>query len=183
MNIRSLDKKYDAIYELGFQSYPDCPIPDFIARNAGVSMTGISYEYDNKANEFKHFKKYVVLAPMGSEGGPVELFLQFISKCRYPVVQIGSVGQFIGVKSDINVDRTGLSLLDTLPIIANSCAFVGCISSQLVLANGFEIPRIAYSNGLADGKHLVYSKYNYLVTNPSDGPAQFLHIIYMNMCQ
>jgi hypothetical protein len=57
----------------------------------------------------------------------------------FPVVQVGTRDEFI---PGVGVDFTGRSMLETVSIFRRAIAFVGPLSSQLVLASGFPIPRI-----------------------------------------
>jgi len=69
----------------------------------------------------------------------------------------------------MGIDKTGLDLLDTLSWIANSVGFVGIISSQLVLANGFDLIRkVGVHNGkVSDMRRLQISKTNFYYINGS----------------
>jgi len=153
--------KYETTYHLGFRYVPDKPLHLFMAHSLGFNLTyGISYQYPEveTLNE-----PYLVLAPRG-ETSYKNLFLDFIDVYSYKVVVIGGKGDYIGK----GIDKTGLDFLDTLSWIANSLGFVGIMSSQLVLANGFNIPKIAVHDGKSwDMRHIVRSETNFYPVNPT----------------
>ena len=143
---------YDKVFELGFCRHPDKCLSNFIAESVQVEIADIEYEFDD-CNSIEG--EYVVLAARGDN-----CFLDFIKKSPFKIVQIGGYGDFIGLSNE-SLNKTGLSMLDVLPILKHCKAFVGQISSQLVLANAFDIPKIAVSDGSADGSHLIYSSNNF----------------------
>lgn len=152
---------YETIYHLGFRSVPDCPLPQFIAHSIGSTWNGkIEYEYDDVPTLDE---PYIVLAPRG-ETSYKGLFLNLIKECPIKTVLIGGLGDLIG--SGLN--KCGLDLVETLPWIAKSKGFVGLMSSQLVLANGFNIPKVSPHDGIHwDMRHVVYSDTNFYPVNPT----------------
>jgi hypothetical protein len=59
-------------------------------------------------------------------------------------------------------------MLSTLSILSGAKGFVGLMSSQLVLANGFPYPRIAPHDGRSwDMRHVINTEYNHYPINPS----------------
>lgn len=152
---------YDMTYHMGFRRVPDKSIPSFICESVGFPPTvKIEYEYPNiKTSSFQ----YIVVAPRG-ETSFKELFIKFIEKCQLGCAVIGGMGDYIGV----GLDMTGLDFLETTAWIANSVGFVGLQSSQLCLANGFDIPKVVPHDGIHwDMRHVIYSDTNFYPINPT----------------
>lgn len=152
---------YKRTYQMGFRWVPDRTIPDFIALSVGIPLpVVVEYEYP----DFETLDEpYVVIAPRG-ETSFKQLFLDFIAICPIPCVVIGGVGDDIGD----GYNQTGLNLLETTTWISKSIGFFGLMSSQLALANGFDIPKIAPHNGINwDMRHVVYSDTNFYPVNPT----------------
>lgn len=157
----NVDGEYNKVYQLGFRGVPDGPIPGFIAKSAGIVWDGeISYDCD----DFPTLDEdYIVIAPRGLSSFQ-SLFLDVIAKSPVKSVVIGGKSDYIGA----GIDKCGLDLLETLPWIAKSKGFLGLMSSQLVLANGFNIPRIAPHDGIHwDMRHVIHSKNNHYPVNPT----------------
>ena len=124
---------YFQTYQLGFRGLPFYPLHNYIASLAGAPQNlPVQYDYVDKPTLEE---KYIVVAPRGESK-----FVPFIAKAL-KFVQVVQVGAKNDKVSNLGVDCTGLNFLDTLPWIAKAKAFVGCMSSQLVLAEGFAIPR------------------------------------------
>lgn len=152
---------YDTTYHLGFRSVPDRPLPEFIARSVGTTWDGvISYEFDDIPTLDE---PYIVVAPRG-ETSYKNTFNDLIRKSPVKAVVIGAYTDYVGE----GINKCGLDLLDTLPWIANSVGFVGMMSSQLVLANGFPIPKVAPHDGIHwDMNHVINSPSNFYPINPT----------------
>lgn len=159
-----IDKSfYETVYQLGFRSVPDRPLHKFIAKSVGIDprlLPEIGYEYpDIKVLD----EPYIVVSARGQTTF-IKLFAEVIKRCPIAVVQIGAKGEFIGD----SVDITGLDMLETTTWIAKSKGFVGLMSSQLVLANGFPINRVAVHDGIHwDMRHVVRSSFNHYPINPT----------------
>lgn len=156
-----MEGDYDKSYNFGFRWVPDRAIPDFIALTAGIPLpVEVKYDY----LDFETLDEpYIVIAPRG-ETGFKDLFVKFIENCPILCVVVGGEGDGIGVGKDI----TGLDLLETTTWIAKSKGFVGLMSSQLALANGFDIPKIAPHDGIHwDMRHVIYSDTNFYPVNPT----------------
>lgn len=152
---------YACVYHLGFRRTPDRPLHDFMAQSIGLPE-GLPIEY-----EYPNFplpeEPYIVLAARG-ETTYKQLFLDVMEKCPIKVIQIGGKGEAIGD----DVGRTGLNMLETVSIISGAKAFIGLMSSQLVLANGFDIPKVAPHDGRSwDMRHVVKGPKNFYPINPS----------------
>ena len=146
---------YEAVYHLGLRENPHRNIRDHIAGSVGApDGLPVSYEFDDH-REFDG--DYVVMAPRGGTTYK-PMFEEIIRRCPFPVVQVGSAGEAVAG----GIDRTGLDLLDTLPIIANCRAFVGLMSSNLVLANAFPCIKVAPHDGIHwDMRHVLYGSRNH----------------------
>lgn len=132
---------YDKVFHLGFRAEPDRRLDRFIAMQTGISeehLDGIKYDYMpiETLNE-----PYIILAPSGKKQHlHMDVLLELLDKSPVTVVQVG--GPEEGIKHRNGLDLTGLDMWDTLPWIANSIGFVGLLSANLVLANGFDIPKV-----------------------------------------
>lgn len=152
--------KYDVVYQMGFRTVPDRPLPEFIAKSIGLGeIDPLEFKYPDI--ETMNLP-YIVLGPRGSTSYK-DLFIRFVKDCPIPVVTIGGTLDYIG----IGIDKTGIDLLETTTWIAKSVGFVGIMSSQLVLANGFNIPKIAVHDGIHwDMRHVIRSESNFYPINP-----------------
>lgn len=161
---------YDMVYHLGFRTTPDRALPDFIAGWTGAPH-GLPIFYEFEKRDTGLTSPYVVVAPRGDA-----VFKEFIESCPFPVVQIGAKGEAV---SSAGIDRTGADLVETCNILAGARAFFGVMSSQLVLANGFPIPRVAYDFGRNDMRHVVHSYRNHYPANPTT--ARLIdHVAYLD---
>lgn len=152
---------YEQVFQLGFQSVPDRAIHQFIAAQQGIGLAlGVRYEVPIFA-DWATAKDYICIAPRGQTSFQ-SLFDELADRTN--AVIIGGTGDYTGHGRDY----TGLDLLKTAFILSRSSGFVGLMSSQLVLANGFDIPRIAPHDGKSwDMRHVIYSAYNHYPVNPS----------------
>ena len=152
---------YETVYHLGFRTAPNKALPAFIANSVGTDWNGkIEYEFDDLPTLDE---PYIVIAPRG-ETSYKGLFLDIVRNSKYKTVIIGGYGDYIGE----GINKCGLDLLATLPWIAKSKGFVGIMSSQLVLANGFDIPKISPHDGISwDMNHVIKSNTNFYPVNPT----------------
>ncbi len=164
--------QYEATYQLGFRRVPDCAIPDFIAKEAGFEERTFPICYDTP-DPYAYMairwlpQDYIVLAPRQSEDY-APLFADIIQKSPYHCVIVGGKGDLGEIKIDKLTLMTGWDYLITAAAISKAKAFIGLMSSPLVLANGFPIPRIAPHDGKSwDMNHVVRSEYNYYPVKPS----------------
>jgi len=161
--------QYDRVYHMGFRWVPDKAIPDFICESIGMAPpVEIKYEYP----DFETINgPYIIVAPRG-ETSYKETFKGVIESSPIPAVVVGGVGDYIGV----GIDQTGVDFLETTTWIAKSVGYVGLMSSQLAIANGFNIPKIAPHDGIHwDMRHVVYSPTNFYPVNPT--PLEILRIL------
>jgi len=175
---------YSAAYQLGFTQIPTKAPHQYMAEQHSVTVgLGIRYEYPelpiidwngapavdlpNKlGHETKMHLPYVCVAPRNPSSYG-QLFYDLTAKLRQQnigVVQLGAEGEYVGVGRD----ATGASMLETLSILSRASGFVGLMSSQLVLANGFDIPRIAPHDGKSwDMRHVIQTQWNHYPINPT----------------
>ena len=133
---------------MGFMRYPKEPLHKHIAKQCGVIAADIFYEYPDKK---PMSDPYVIFAP-GRFGEYASLMRQLIDNMPVPVVVVGRPEEYIGA----GINKTGLDLLDELVWIANSRGFVGTMSSHMVLAQGFKMPKIAlWHKGGCDPAHWI----------------------------
>ncbi len=160
-----LENTYTDVYHLGYRGIPDRALHQYIAAQIGLNLPlAVAYEYPDEIPAI--IQPYICLAPRGKTTYE-QLFHDLsivLTNHGVGVVQIGAKGDKVGV----GVDKTGLDMLDTLTILAHSAGFVGLMSAQLVLANGFPIPRIAPHDGIHwDMRHVLYTSFNSYPINPS----------------
>lgn len=157
------DLDYQAVYHLGFRSVPDFSIPDYLCYMAGVDPEPIDYESPKLSSPEPG--TYVVLAPRGDTSYNA-VFQEFVDRSPIPVYLVGGYGDNGVVHS--SHDMTGCDYYDTAALIGGAQAFVGLMSSQLALANGFPIPRIApHDDKSWDMRHVVRSEWNQYPVLPS----------------
>ena len=145
---------YETVWQLGFRSVPTCALPNFIAATAGIQNSAniqVSYEYPDIPTLDE---PYIVLAARGrTTFEPV--FKEVVEKCPIKVVQVGGFGDEISTNGN-SISITGLDMLETTTWIAKSVGFIGIMSAMLVIANGFDIPKVAPHNGKSwDMRHVV----------------------------
>lgn len=162
---------YAAVYQLGFRAWPEKSLIDHIAESVGAP-TGlpISYSFPDTPTMAT---PYIVMAP-----GPADQYRQFYLEVarlsQIPAVVVGAEGEYLGK----GIDRTGLGMLETLPWLAGARGFVGGMSSQLVLANAFPMPKVipipiaeARQGSRWDMRHVVKSPVHHYAINPSPNQA------------
>jgi hypothetical protein len=154
-------EEYEQVFQLGFQSVPDRAIHQFIAKEQGIT-TGLGIRYEHpEVPKWNIIGDYVCIAPRG-ETSYSTLFNEVADKTL--AVIIGGEGDYTGH----GIDMTGISLLQTCSLLSRAKGFVGLMSAMLVLANGFDIPRIApHDNRSWDMRHVVYTPYNHYPINPT----------------
>lgn len=147
-------QEYARVYQLGFRQTPDCALHQFIAKYAGIDVPlAIEYDYPPLL-DYTWSSPYVVLAPRGKTTFE-PIFNEIADKTTALIV--GGEGDYTGH----GIDLTGLDMLNTLTVLSGAKAFVGLMSSQLVLANGFDMPRISLNGYQADMRHSIRTAQNY----------------------
>ncbi len=153
--------EYDYVHHLGFKAVPDIPLPDYMAREAFLPV-GLPIRYEYPQVKLPD-EPYIILAPRG-ETSYKNLFLEVIEKSPIRVIQVGGPGEHIGDDKGI----TGLDILETVSWIAGAKAFIGIMSSQLALANGFSMPKVAVHDGKSwDMRHAVVKEGSLYPINPT----------------
>ncbi len=157
---------YEQVFQLGFRSVPDRAIHQFIAAQEGITIAlGVRYEHPKRGPSLPK-QRHICIAPRG-ETSYTALFndvADILQKQNIQPLIIGGVGDYTGH----GIDYTGRNLLETTTILSRAIGFIGLMSSQLVLANGFDIPRIAPHDGRSwDMRHVIYSEFNHYPVNPT----------------
>jgi len=152
---------YDTVWQLGFKQVPSCSLPEFIGRSAGIGNSAtlpIKYEYPDIETLDED---YIVLSARGNTIYNL-LFVNFVDTCPIKVVAIGGPGDYRFNPHPNLLNITGLDMLETTTWIAKSKGFVGLMSAMLVLANGFDIPKVAPHDGIHwDMRHVITSPNNH----------------------
>ncbi len=161
------EENYEAVYQLGFQVNPYKDLPGFIAESVGApSNLPVRYDLPNTAR-YHIDGEYIVIAPKGNT-----TFREvYEDVCRYSkvkVVQVGGPGE--GIDNPKTLDLCGeADMLQTAKLLAGSRAFVGFMSSNLVLANGFPnlLKFIPHDGKSWDMTHVLYSKKHKYLVDPT----------------
>lgn len=152
------EDEYKKIFQLGFRYTPDRMLHQFIAHQIGIDIPlEIKYEYPDHNFMEPMVGDYICIAPRGNTTF-VETFNE-LTKHKTCVV-IGARGEYTGY----GIDATGNDMLETLSCLAHSKGFVGLMSSQLVLANGFDIPRISLNGYQSDMRHAINTHRNFYMS-------------------
>lgn len=175
--------QYSVTYQLGFRHTPTKRLDHFIAESVGIDgvvMPKVQYEYPN----FETLDEpYVVLDTRG-ETSYNNTFLEFARLYPYKTVIVGGVGNFnqafLDLKTQLGdklIDLTGLDFLETATWMSKAKGFVGLMSSQLVLANGFPdlIKVIPHDGRSWHMGHVIYSDTHYYLVDPN--PQEMIDII------
>ena len=154
---------YSIVYHLGFRYVPDRPLHEFIATYTPVEKV------DKPTYTYPDFETrdepYIVVSPKG-ESTFIKLFNDFIQACPIDCVIVGSEGEYTG----FGIDKTGLDFLETTTWIAKSKGFLGMPFSQLTIANGFDILKVAVHDGIHwDMRHVIKSNTNIYPIKPTVG--------------
>jgi len=158
-----IDGDYDMIFHLGFKGPPDCALHEFIAKENGVQLDSDKIHYDFIVDK-KWKGKYIAIAPRGMRTPFGQLFDDVVNKSHLPVKIIGGAGDYRGYGEDC----TGLDFLETLSILHYAKAFVGLMSSQLVLANAFDMPKLIPWDGVSwPIDHVIYTPNHHYMIWPS----------------
>ncbi len=154
---------YERTFQLGFRNTPNTDLPSYIAQSIGTVWDGkIVYDFPEQATS----EKYYVTAPRGRTDF-LETFANFIRISPFTCKIIGGTQDYLPEFSGAE-DCTGVDFLETLPIIANSQGFLGLMSSQLVLANGCDVPKVILHDGKSwDMRHVIYSGQHHYLKNPA----------------
>ena len=155
---------YDTVWQLGYRQVPDRPLPNYIAMLAGIQAhNGIEVKYEYPDFETLD-EPYICVAPRGKTTY-AGLFQEIIEKSPIKVIQVGGWGDAVEGNA---IDKTGLDMLETTTWLAKSVGFVGIMSAMLVLANGFDFPKVSPHDSIHwDMRHVVRSENNFYPINPT----------------
>lgn len=127
------ESQYDKVYHLGFRSYPQCRLVDYFPTIYGFTMVDTAIKYDipehSSAGE-------VVIVP-GRNPLLKPYFIEILEKLpkELMIVQCGPKEELIKVNLP-NVNYC-CDIVDALCVMDNAKLFIGTLSANLVLANGF----------------------------------------------
>lgn len=153
---------YEMVYHLGFRSTPERRLVDWISETVG-GPKGLPVRYEFETRDAEAHRPYVVLAPRG-ETTYCDAFRRLCAISPIDVVQIGGAGEAI---PGYGIDRTGEDFVTTCNLIRGASAFFGLMSSQLVLANGFRLPKVVPHSNQWDMRHLEWNPGNIYLTDPT----------------
>lgn len=169
---------YESTYQLGYQYVPDCSLPEFIAKTAGVKISNVKYQVPEKMEiwDKRGIEDFIVIAPRG-ETSYKSVFQELIYNSPVRTVLIGSESDTKPFDGDFE-NAGGLDYLTTTYILSKSKGFTSIMSSQLVLANGFSMPKVVVHDGLSwDMRHPFYKpESQYLINPKSEDIAEALGI-------
>ncbi|MFN8392172.1 MAG: methyltransferase domain-containing protein [Bdellovibrionota bacterium] len=155
------EQQYAKVYQLGLQTEPVENLVDHVAKSAGAP-TGLPVFYEYPDREVLR-EPYIAVAP-GRDLKFREVLKEFVQRCPIQCVILGAADEYIGV----GIDATKLDPLETLPWLAKARGFVGLMSSPLVLANGFPIPKVTLHDGVTwNLSHVLRSPLNFYPVMPS----------------
>lgn len=152
---------YYKVWHLGFRHVPDEAIHKFIGHSVGIEVDDPVYEVPGYGSALK--MPYITISSRG-ETSYADLFREVIRSDPMRFVIVGGKGEYLGE----GIDATGLDYLQTASIIGFSIGFIGIMSSQLCLANGFNIPKVIPHDGHSwDMNHVIYSDLHHYLVNPT----------------
>ena len=165
---------YDAIYQLGFRTTPDCALHTWIGRSAGIpDVPPPSYQYP----DMTFFEEPYIVISARNPTTFNDTILDFINICPIKTVQIGCPHEYLESKS---VNMCHLNMLETVALMSKAVGFVGLPFSQLVLANGFpNLIKVAMHTGAHwNMSHLIYGPNNHYPVLPS--PEEVLRLLNLS---
>lgn len=159
------NSKYEAVYQLGFKSVPDKSLPEFISESVGLNKdVGKNIHY-NFIDEFDHTdSNYIVIAPRG-ETTYSTIFKGVIDYYEFKNIKsfiVGGRGDYFGK----GVDYTHLTFNQMTSLIVHSKFYLGIMSAPLVIANGFNVPKIIPYNNNWDMRHIVAKPESFYIFEP-----------------
>jgi hypothetical protein len=131
-------KEYEAVYQLGFRSFPDCSLPEYIAFEAGLPKE-IGQHIFYELPEFNKTEPFFVVAPKGCLH-PLETESE-VHRWMWSLLPEFQRLQQISPIKVIILDYKN-NMLDMASTIVNSDGFVGFASSPLTLAEGADMPKV-----------------------------------------
>lgn len=160
---------YLRVVHMGFRSTPTSELPSHIARSVGVppeEMPRVYYDYP----EIQTLDEpYICVAPRGNTTYK-DLFRDVIVNSPVAVAVIGGPADGVtAAERTIHdkpiIDLIGLDMLETVSWLSKCVGFMGLMSAMLVLANGFDMPKvIPHDNIHWDLRHVLKTpSHKYLV--------------------
>lgn len=140
------DKSYDRVYHLGLRDYPQCRLVDYYPKIYGFSLvdTTISYEFEKikEGDKIGYLNNPecppIVICP-GRNPNLKGIFNSLINSLiddHKTVYQVGPKDECI-TTCNPNVITYNVDMLNTLALLEHAKLFIGTLSANLVLANGF----------------------------------------------
>lgn len=180
------DKPCDKLYELGLRNYPNTYLADYYPPIYGFTNcdTTIKYDFETKKkfgdvlineNDFN----IVVCCGRNEQLRPwFGAFLEMAEQLPIQIYQVGPESELLGPHQLKNTKNLALNMYETVQMLSNANLYVGTLSANLVLANGFDIPKLilAEPNRWQPRHDLHTDKHHYLGLPTS--PQRFLNIIY-----
>lgn len=131
------EKSYDKVYHMGFREYPQGRLVDYYPSIHGFTMVDTTIKYDFP--EMKHIQpKSVIICP-GRNQTLKGIFENIIKNlCRDNIVyQIGPKEELVNADWVNVYNFPDMNMLETLTELSGCRLFIGTLSANLVLANGF----------------------------------------------
>ena len=166
--------KYNRVVHLGFRGAPGEYLPVYMAKQCGALLSKLPRVYYEYPEINTLDDPYFCLAPRG-ETTYKELFRSVIINSPVAVAIIGGPHDNITMaeRTIYNkpiVNLAGLDMLETVSWLSKCVGFVGLMSAMLVLANGFDMPKVVpHDNRHWDLRHVLKTpshKYLILPTVP-----------------
>lgn len=161
--------KYSRVVHLGFRSVPGSYLLIHMARQCGAHINKLPRIYYEYPEIDTLDEPYICIAPRGNTTY-FELFRSIAHNSPIAVVIIGGPIDSVTSEKYTNhnkpiIDLTGLDMLETVSWLSKCAGFVGLMSAMLVLANGFDMPKvIPHDNIHWDMRHVLYTNtHKYLV--------------------
>ena len=133
------EKEYDRIYHMGLRSYPQGRLVDYYPSLHGFTFCDTSIQYDFTKREIP---SGIVVSP-GRNPILKPLFSKLITELaqNHTIYQVGPPSETINITHP-NLKTISEDMLGTIAYI-NAChTFIGTLSANLVLANGFPCKKI-----------------------------------------
>lgn len=129
--------KYDKIFHLGIREYPQCRLVDYYPTIHGFTMVDTTIKYDFPPLVGGSKDRIIVCPGRNTVFKPLLTELMTSLADEYnPVYQIGPKEECISIDSP-SVLTYNVDMLETLSYMSDAKLFIGTLSANLVLANGF----------------------------------------------
>jgi hypothetical protein len=170
-----IEGAYGAVYHLGYKTWPDRMLHQFIAHQVGIDKPlAIRYNHPDLTMNYGD-RSYIIIAPRSRVVNYEDLLYQVTQMLG----EQGIISVVVGAEKESNLGHghfsspwidnvCGLDFLEVAALMSKAAGFIGAISSHLAIANGFEIPRIAIYPGQGyDMRHVLEYHRNKYLANPS----------------